>query len=213
MDLLYRLGRILSFIFLPIFGQVQVIGRHHIPREGGFIIACNHQSIADPPLIVYSINRPVFFMAKKSLFKTRAISRMLRALHVYPVNRTGVDIEAIKWAQAILTKGHVLLIFPEGTRSPFHLSKGNDGIAYIAMQAKVPVVPVGITGTESITSVIRIPFHFKKVKVFIGEPFYLEARDTKLERSVLTHNTELVMRSIAQLLPPNYRGEYLGNND
>ena len=145
MDLLYRLGRILSFIFLPIFGQVQVIGRHHIPREGGFIIACNHQSIADPPLIVYSINRPVFFMAKKSLFKTRAISRMLRALHVYPVNRTGVDIEAIKWAQAILTKGHVLLIFPEGTRTPVGERKPYKyGITALYKGLNVPCLPVAI---------------------------------------------------------------------
>lgn len=212
MDFLYRLGQVLSYIFLPTFGQIQVIGKNHIPREGGFIIASNHQSIADPPLIVYSFNRAVFFMAKKSLFKMKIASAMLRALHVHPVNRTGVDVEAVKWAEKILAKGQVLLVFPEGTRSPHYLNKGNEGVAYIASRAKVPVVPVGITGTETIRNVIRIPFHFKKLRVSIGEPFYLESHGSKLDRSVLKFHTEVVMDRIAKLLPDDYRGHYAENN-
>ncbi len=210
MGFLYGLGRALTFIFLPTFGQVEVVGKQHIPRNGGFIIASNHQSIADPPLIVFAFNRPVFFMAKKGLFKTRIVSFFLRALHMYPVNRTGVDIDAIKWAEAILGAGRVLLIFPEGTRSPYHLKEGNDGIAYIVSRTKVPVLPVAITGTEEIKNVLRIPFHFKKIKVSIGEPFRLPEETSN--RTKLKGNTGLIMRNIAVLLPASYRGAYKKEN-
>ena len=208
LDAWYRLGRLLSRIFIPTFGSIEVVGREHIPRDGPFIIAANHQSNADPPVLVYAITRPIFFMAKRGLFAGPIISYLLRALHVYPVDRDGADMAALRWAQDVLRNRRALLIFPEGTRNPHALGPGTEGLAYIALRSGAPILPVGIIGTELVPGMVRIAFHFMKLKVAIGEPFMLPPVAGRSDRSALRMTTEQVMWRIAELLPPEYRGAY-----
>ncbi len=207
MDPWYRLGRLLSKIFLPTFGSMTVEGRENVPRTGPIIIAANHQSDADPAVIVYAVNRPVWFMAKRGLFAGPIASYFLRSVHVFPVDRDGRDFDALHWAQDRLDDGCALLVFPEGTRSPGHLTTPADGLAYIALRTGVPIVPVAITGTEHIP-MLRIPFHFRKLKVVIGEPFSFPRRAERVSRELLHSMSEGVMERIAALLPPEYRGVY-----
>ena len=212
-DGLYRLGRLLSRIFIPTFGSIRVEGREHVPRHGPLLVAANHQSNADPPVIVYAIPRPVFFMAKRELFAGRVISRLLRALHVYPVNRDGRDMDALRWSLQTLESGRALLVFPEGTRSPGGLREGTDGLAYLALRSGAPILPVAITGTERIRGMFRIAFHFQRLQVVIGKPFTPAAPDKGAGRESMREVTQRVMEEIAALLPPGYRGVYAATPD
>ncbi len=212
-DIWYRFGRLLSKIFIPTFGSIEVVGRQNLPKTGSLIIAANHQSNSDPPVIVYAIDRPVWFMAKRGLFAGTLPRYFLRSVHVFPVDRDGRDIDALRWAHSVLDQGRALLLFPEGTRSPGGLKKGTDGLSYIALRSGAPIVPVGITGTEQILGMFRIPFHFKKLRVVIGEPFTLPAAKGRIGRDDLNAATDRIMRAIAAQLPPDYRGFYAGGGD
>lgn len=207
-DCWYRLGRVLSRIFIPTFGSISVTGQEHVPRTGPLIIVANHQSNADPPVMVYAVPRPVFFMAKRSLFWGPVISYLLRAVHVYPVDRDGRDMDALRWAKRTLDSGKALLIFPEGTRSPGALRKATDGLAYLALSSGAPVLPVGITGTEHIRGMFCIAFHFQRLRVTIGEPFTLPRAEGRVDRAQLQAAMDQVMKRIAELLPLAYRGVY-----
>ena len=207
-DCWYRLGRVLARIFIPTFGSIRVTGQERVPRSGGLIIAANHQSNADPPVMVYAMPRPIFFMAKRSLFWGPLFSYLLRAVHVHPVDRDGRDMDALQWARRTLGDGKALLIFPEGTRSPGRLRNATDGLAYLALVTGAPVLPVAITGTERIRGMFRIAFHFQRLRVDIGEPFTLPRPEGRLDRAQLQEATRQVMERIAALLPEEYRGAY-----
>jgi 1-acyl-sn-glycerol-3-phosphate acyltransferase len=199
---------LLSRIFLPLFGSMEVVGRENLPRHGPLLIAANHQSDSDPAVLVYAVDRPIWFMAKRGLFAGPIASYLLRSVHVYPVARDGRDIAALRWAQEQLDHDRALLIFPEGTRNPGALAAGTDGMAYIALRTGAPVVPIAITGTEQIPRMIRTPFHFRKLKAVIGEPIHLPTSQGRIDREMLHSMTHRVMEGIAALLPEEYRGYY-----
>ncbi len=208
LDIWYRTGRLLARIFLPTFGSVEVVGRDRVPLEGPLIIAANHQSYADPPVLVYAISRPMFFLAKRGLFVGPLISYVLRMWHAYPVKQNGEAADSLRWAREILSRDRALLIFPEGKRNPGALREGIDGLTYVALRSGAPILPVGITGTEKVASMARIPFHFKRLKVVIGEPFTLPMVEGRVDRLELRDMTHRIMDRIAELLPPDYRGFY-----
>ena len=206
-DFLYRSGRFIAQIFLPTFGSITVEGRENVPLSGPLLIASNHQSLADPAVLIYAIDRPMWWMAKRSLFKGWLASWFLRQVHVFGVNRQKQDLGALAHTQKLLDQGRALLIFPEGTRHPGALGKGHDGIAYMALRTGVPVIPVAITGTERIPHIWRTPIHFQNLKAVIGEPFTL-TQAGRVDRQMLVGMTDRIMRSIAELLPPEYQGDY-----
>jgi 1-acyl-sn-glycerol-3-phosphate acyltransferase len=206
-DFLYRSGRLLAQVFLPTFGSITVEGRENVPRSGPLLIAANHQSLADPAVLIYAIDRPMWWMAKRSLFKGWLVSWFLRQVHVFGVSRQNQDLGALAHTQKLLDEGRALLIFPEGTRHPGALGKGHDGIAYMALRTGVPVLPIAITGTERIPHIWRTPIHFQTLKVVIGEPFTL-TQSGRVDRQVLGCMTNRIMRSIAALLPLEHRGIY-----
>lgn len=211
-DAFYRLGRFTAKVFLPTFGSLDVVGLENVPKGGGLLIACNHQSDADPPVLMYSINRPIWFMAKRSLFKGPFLTFFFKNVHVFPVDRDGRDFEALHWAQEVVDSGRALAIFPEGSRSPGGLRKAQDGLAYIALRTGAPILPVAITGTEGIKHMARMPFHFQKLRVVIGEVYTLPPAP-RIDRTLLQSVTTQIMQSIAELLPPSYRGAYADDVD
>ena len=148
-------------------------------------------------------------MAKGSLFRNFMAAHLLRAVGVHPLNRNGLDIEALRWNLQLLSRDQCVVLFPEGTRSPTGgMKRGHPGVAFLATKTQAPILPVAITGTENIPSYWRMPLPLCRMKVRIGEPFSLPVIEGTLRRPVLQHLTDMIMQRIASLLPDEYRGYY-----
>ncbi len=200
-------ARLLGFIYVR---RYVIEGQEHVPREGAVIVASNHLNNADPPFVARAMRRPPIFMAKKQMLEMPIFGLAFRAWGAFPVRRGEADLSALRKARELLQSGEMLLMFPEGTRSrTAKLTKGHPGTALVALRTGAPVLPVAVTGTEG----IRWPWFFMKpqsvreIKVVIGEPFRLEP-PAKIDGAAAKVATETIMRNIAALLPPEYRGVY-----
>ena len=124
---------------------VRAFGRRHVPVSGGALLVANHQSFLDPVLVAAVLNRPIYFLARSTLF-VGPLGTLIRSLHAIPIDREGVDRVAFRQAVDVLKAGHLLLIFPEGTRSHDGGSLGTfrGGFGVLARRSGVPIVPVTI---------------------------------------------------------------------
>ena len=138
--------RWLLMMFWLVF-RIQYRGRHHIPATGPALVVCNHQSYLDPLLVGAALPRSVRYMTMKQLFAKRPLSILLRFYGAFPVTTRSADTGAIKACLQYLRAGELVLIFPEGERSPDgRLLEFFDGFARIAQIGEVPIVPVTIHG-------------------------------------------------------------------
>jgi len=215
MPLLYHIiYPILIFIawIVRLWGRWQVRGRENVPKKGPLIVVANHVNLTDVPLLLVSLGRKAAFMAKEELFHSKFSGFILQSLGTFPVHKGRIDTKAIRQAQQLLAKGGVLIVFPEGSRSSnAQLQSAFSGAALIALRSGAPILPAGISGTEKLknfASALRRP----KVTINFGHPFSLSPvnndtnkRLTKEKRSEVTH---LLMQRIAELLPPEYHGNY-----
>ena len=149
--MLYRFLQIVfRLLFYTVF-RTRVYGRENIPKEGAVILAANHASNIDPPLMASLIERPISYMAKIELFENPIFGAAIRRCHAFPVKRGASDRGAIKAAVTVLKEGHMLGLFPEGTRSKTgELQKAEAGIALIASMTGAPIVPVAILNSHRI---------------------------------------------------------------
>jgi len=159
----YSLVRAIAWIILKIFWRMEIIGIENLPESGGLIIASNHVSYLDPAVLAASVNRKIYFIAKKEIFKNTFISFILKNVNAFPVDRKNIDIIAFKKAINILREEKVLGIFPEGTRSSNgELQELKLGAIKIALKTGIPILPVGISGTHEIyPRGIKFPILFK----------------------------------------------------
>lgn len=209
---LYYVGRIIVRILL-LFTRCQVRGKENVPGQGALLIVANHLSLADPPVLGASLGRKVAFMAKQELFRSGFLSYFLRSLGAFPVHKGRLDRKALRQAGQLLTQGQALVMFPEGTRSEnVRLQPAFRGTALIAFRNSVPILPVGITGTEKIKGVAWI-LRRPQIMVNIGHPFYLPPISSKLTKVELAKLTETIMWHVAGLLPLEYRGNYARRGD
>ncbi len=146
---LYWLSRGFVYLCLLLKYRLRVSGREHIPAEGGAVIAANHCSYLDPPVMCSSIHsRVVHFMARDTLFSNRMARWYFPRVGVIPLDRTRGDLGALKKAIASLKDGQVIGLFPEGTRSPDgDMRDAKGGIGFLIAKGNVPVVPLYISGT------------------------------------------------------------------
>lgn len=142
--MIYRLAIALASLFFHIKFKFTVIGKENIPAKmGGLIIASNHVSNNDPPVIGVVFKGKYTFMAKEELFKNRLFAWLIRKLGAFPVKRGAKDFAAIDKAIESLNAGRTFIIFPEGTRSKTgELGRPKSGVSIIAVRAKAPVIPV-----------------------------------------------------------------------
>src|SRR3954467_5531337 len=156
--------------FFHIWFRLGRIGREHIPASGPVIIASNHRSFLDPFVIAVMARRPIYFVAKKELFGFHpVISWLLNALGAFPIDRGASDQESMATARAILERGDIVLMFPEGTRiRPGALGRPKRGVGRLALETGARVVPVAVPGTEAVRKGWRIRPH--KVRIRAGRP-------------------------------------------
>ncbi len=165
----YGLVRGILQPFFHIYLRMGRIGREHIPARGPVIIASNHRSFLDPFLIATMVRRPMYYVAKKELFCHPVVTWMLSALGAFPVDRGAGDEEMIETAKAILARGGVVLMFPEGTRiRPGPLAAPRRGVGRLALETGAPVVPVAVIGSEDVRRGWRI--RPCKVRLRAGRP-------------------------------------------
>lgn len=144
------------------------IGEEHVPEDGPAILAANHQSYFDPPLAAAAVKREVHFFAKQELFGVFFLGWLIRKLNAIPVRRGTYDPSALSRARQVLQNKGLLLIFPEGTRGDGeNLLPPKPGIALIAKQARVPIVPTYLYRTNRLLGALAAR---RRVKVVFGEP-------------------------------------------
>jgi glycerol-3-phosphate dehydrogenase (NAD(P)+) len=167
--LIYGFVRVTFQAFFWAYFRMRRIGLEHVPRRGPVIIASNHRSFLDPFVIACMARRPMYYVAKEEIFKYSVIAWLLSALGAFPVRRGAGDADMITTAKAILARGDIVLIFPEGTRTrPGALGRPRRGVGRLALETGVPVVPVAVIGTEAIRRGWRIRPH--RVRIRAGRP-------------------------------------------
>lgn len=145
---LFRVCRFLLWLMFHVFFSFRAYNSHLLPRKGGVLLVSNHQSFLDPINVgIAAMHRPMYFMARRSLFRNPVFGRLISAVHAFPVTRRGADSEAVKTGIANLRKGRALLVFGEGTRTrDGSIGEIHQGPAMMASRANVPIVPVVIDG-------------------------------------------------------------------
>ncbi len=199
-----------KFLFTIYARKFEVVGREHVPLEGPLILASNHVNNADAPAISLAIPRYPMFMAKREMITWPILGPAFRIFGAFPVRRGAADLSAIRAASEVVNDGKMLVMFPEGTRSRTGgLTKGHPGTALIALRTGAPILPVAVTGTDTIVWpwLFIKPLSVKHVKVTIGEPFHLPPVE-RIDGDAAAEATGVIMRRIAALLPPQHRGVY-----
>lgn len=195
MTLTYRFARSVAWLSFKALGRTRVIGHERIPTSGPVIVASNHVSYADPPLVGSSIRRECAFMARHDLFKAPLLGAMISRLNAFPVHRDTADRAALREAVNVLQRGMVLVLFPEGTRSPDgRLQPAQPGLALIVKRSKAPVVPCAVVGPELMWPVGARCARPARLTVIFGEPIEFSQSSTRDE--ILSGT----MQAIANLL-------------
>lgn len=203
----YYGGRLVAKMLLFLLARWRVIGKENIPEQGPLLVVANHLNLADPPILGASIRRKTVFMAKEELFHARFTGYVVRNFGAFPVRRGGLDRKALAEAEQWLAQDTAVIMFPEGKRSHnAQLQAAFPGSALIASRCGVPILPVGITGTEKVKGATWW-LHRPRITVTIGRPFNPPPAK-KLTRAELAQLSDSIMNHIAELLPPEYRGKY-----
>jgi len=183
----YQLVRFLVVSICRTYCRMTVTGREYIPKSGGFILAPVHRSYIDTPIASGCTRRRLRFMGKDTLWKRQPFNWTLSALGGFPVTRGSADREAISRAIRVLQSGEPLVLFPEGERkSGAAVQPLMDGAAYVGCKAGVPIIPVGIGGSERVMGKGAKFVYPRKVVVIIGEPVLPpEAVDGRMPRAAV----------------------------
>jgi 1-acyl-sn-glycerol-3-phosphate acyltransferase len=160
--------------------RARIVGREHVPRASGYVLAPSHRSMMDIPFIALVTPQRIRFMGKVEAFRIPVLGSIFRALGGFPVARDGTDRKAVRDAMDMLLDGDPLAVFAEGTRQHGpHIQPLQPGAAYLAIRAGVPIVPVGIAGSEDILRGHgrRLP-RLGRVAIVIGSALDPPARTT-----------------------------------
>lgn len=178
--------------------RIQIKGREHIPRQGGFILACNHRSYIDPLMAGSWSPRHVYFFAKKELFHSSIVGYLLKRVNTIPVRRGTVDRGALDHAVDVIEKGYGLTLFPEGTRCRTgEFLKPKAGVGLVALRACCPIVPVYMHGTDKL---IDCFLGKEKLKLFFGPPLTIDwLKSLPEDKSSYAVVAEEVMKRIREL--------------
>jgi 1-acyl-sn-glycerol-3-phosphate acyltransferase len=180
-------------------GGWRVVGRENIPRQGGALIAGNHTSFLDPPLVGSALPRRTYYFAKRELFEIPLFGWLIRKCYAFPVDREGDDKTAFRHAIGLLRAGELLVVFPEGGRSPDGtMQEGGRGAALIAARAGVPLIPCALSGADQVLPRGAHCLHRGFLQVSFGPPI-LARGEGQANKSGLQEITDRVMGEIARM--------------
>lgn len=200
---------IFRFIF-RLTCRVSLRGLDGVPPRGAYIIAVNHLARYDPPLLLAFWPYPAEVLGASDQLTIPVIGPIMRGYGTIPVHRGEFDRALVDKALAVLRSNRPFVIAPEGGRTHRPgMREAKPGIAYLAAKADVPIVPVGIIGTEALIDCWK-SFRRPRLSLTVGEPFRLPPIPVTgtQRRAHLAENTKTIMRRIADLLPSEYRGVY-----
>ena len=200
----YRFARFLVAVITRSYTRMTIVGREHIPATGPFVLAPVHRSYVDTPIAGCLTTRRLRFMGKDSMWKVRWVGWVLSALGAIPVTRGTADREALRRSVELLESGEPMVLFPEGERKEGPVIQPLfDGAVYVALKARVPIVPVGIAGSERVMPKGARFIFPKKVHVVIGAPIVPEAGDlpegSRVPRAVLAQQSALLHAELQRL--------------
>jgi len=189
--------------FLPrwwrLNGGYEVFGEEHVPEEGGAIVASNHLSFLDPPVVGCAMRRRTYYFAKAELF-VPVFGALIRKVYAFPVKRGGADTGATKEAIRLLRGGELMVMFPEGTRSrDGKLQELNLGAALLASRAGVPILPTAVYGTDRVLPVGARFFRRGRMAVSFGPPIDSQQFGPKPGKDDLTRLNGLLRQAILDL--------------
>jgi 1-acyl-sn-glycerol-3-phosphate acyltransferase len=193
---LQRPAGVVGGIGLRAWIRLEVLGAEGVPRDGPAVLAMNHESALDIPIIVVASPRSISFMAKRELFKGACRSWSLHELGGFRVDRERFDLRAIRIALAVLGRGGVLGMYPEGTRSPGGLLPFLPGAAWMAVRTGAPLVPVALTGTDR-TDLAKRPRR-ARVRVTFGRPIPVERVDHPVRRRRTAEELTRTLREVIE---------------
>ena len=198
----YFVARTFVAGFTRTWTRMHIEGREHVPATGAFVLAPVHRSNMDTPISSCLTRRRLRFMGKDSLWKQRPVAWVLSALGGFPVARGTADREALQRCVAVLQLGEPLVLFPEGERKSGDVVQPLfDGAAYVALKAGVPIVPVGIAGSEAVMPKGARFIHPAKVRVVVGAPIPPPASATgaRVPRSAIRQVTAELHETLQRL--------------
>ena len=204
-------ARTLVHLIYRLVARAELLGKENIPSSGAFIAVGNHIGRLDAGLVYFLLGRQDVTMLVAEKYRKNALARwFVRRLDAVWVDRFNADFAAMRETLERQRRGGVVIMAPEGTRSPTGgLIEGRAGAAYLAARTGLPVLPVGITGTEdrqvlgNLRRLKRTP-----ITVRVGQTFTLPPLDKKDREAALQQATDEIMARIAALLPPGQRGIY-----
>jgi 1-acyl-sn-glycerol-3-phosphate acyltransferase len=175
-SIVWRILQLLTRITGALMFDMKVWGVRNIPKTGGVLLLPNHQSFLDPVLIAIQLPRPISYMAKSELFEgNRFLAWVIRSLYAFPIKKQSADFGAIRQAIAKLHEGHILNMYPEGTRTKDgEIGPILPGVALVVRKAGVPIVPVYIDGSYGAWPKGKKMFGPHPIRILYGTPLTIE---------------------------------------
>ena len=162
----YLFCKYVCWFYFRLGWRLRVNGSQNVPLAGPVIIAANHRSYADPPLVGVAVKRNVHFLAKEELFRFRPFGWLISTLNAHPLRRGASDVRAFKASRDILQQGEALILFPEGRRiREDALAPAKAGVGMLAAMAECPVIPAYIQNSAHMNQ-------FKRLSVSFGSPLF-----------------------------------------
>lgn len=197
-------------LLFHLLSRVELEGFEHVPSEGGYLVAGNHVSLYDPAFVLSFWPTDLEAAGAVDVLDRPGQSLLMRGYGGMAVHRGEVDRTLLVGMVERLKAGLPVYIAPEGTRSYVPgMQQAHHGAAYVAAKARVPVVPIGMTGTEGIFKTLRHGVR-SRLRLTVGRPLDLPPVDTRAptRRQALKFNTDIIMYAIAALMPEEYHGVY-----
>ncbi len=208
----YQLSRVVAGPALRLLWRPRITGLGYIPPEGGAILASNHLSIVDSIFLPLMLDRPLTFAAKSEYFTGRSMAQRVAGAYLRATKQLSVDRAQARAAQdmleaalALLRRGQLFGIYPEGTRSPDgRLYRGRTGVAWLAMNSGLPVIPVAMMGTDRILPPGHVVPRLHQVSMRIGKPLTFEAYQGSAPGKARRGITDEVIHAIQDLSGQEY---------